>query len=75
MSAPPRAFVLRPLASERLDDQECIESVSILSTELASLRQHPLAREEFQNPPDAPKFRVLGQTSEGFLIVTGDPQA
>ena len=69
-----RVFLLQPIISERLDDQGCIESVPISSTELELLRQRPLAREEFHNPPDAPKYRVLGQTSEGFLVVTGDPQ-
>jgi hypothetical protein len=74
MTAPQRAFVLPPLISERVGDQECTESVSISSTELASLRRRPLAREEFHNPPDAPRFRAIGRTFDGFLIVVGDPQ-
>jgi hypothetical protein len=69
MTAPQRVSVLRPLVSEQLDDQGLPESVSISFTELASLRQRPPVREEFHNTPDAPKYRVLGRTSEGFLVV------
>ena len=74
MADPQRVFVLQPLATGQLDDPEGIESVQISSAELELLRQRPLAREEFHIPPNAPKYRVLGRTLEGFLVVTGDPQ-
>src|SRR5262249_22741520 len=75
MSLRQRVFVLQPLVSERLHDPQCSGTVRISSTELELMRRHRLAREEFHIPPDAPKFRVIGLTSEGFLVVEDNDKA
>jgi hypothetical protein len=68
-------YVLRPLASEEFPDERRKPALHLSSQELEQLRQHPQAvTERFEIPSDAPKYRVLGRSSDGFLIVTGDPQ-
>lgn len=69
-----RVFVLRPLVSEDLPMTPDKRTLTIPHEELERMRQNPLVAEEFHSDPTAPRYRVLGRTSDGFLIVTGDPQ-
>lgn len=68
----PRVHVLRPLVRVEESNSQLPRTVEFSSTELEWRRQHPGARVECQNPPDAPNFRIVGETSDGSLVVVED---
>ena len=65
--------VLRALVAEDLPVTPDKQTLTLRPGELERMRQNPLVAEEFHIDSEAPSYRVLGRTSEGFFIVTADP--
>lgn len=63
-----RVFELKPLADEVLPIPQRSQTLWISCTELARMRQHPLASEEFDSDPNAPTLYAIGRTSDGSLL-------
>jgi hypothetical protein len=74
MNLPRHTFVLQPLIPEVIGDPQCPETLRISSVELERMRQDPRSeRGEFRSSLNAPTYRVVGRSLDGFLIVRGDP--
>jgi hypothetical protein len=68
-----RVSVLHALTAEDLPGKPGKPTLTFRPGELEQMRQNPPVAEEFRIDSEVPKYRVLGWTSEGFLIITGDP--